>query len=275
MNNDLNIFAALARKNTARQQDIDKLNGLTAQPPATQQGADLSAMKTPDLITRWQRNNGTAERDELLKRMQPTIKSAMNSYAQGMGDRLSVKAAKLTLDSLRLYDASKGADPRTFVFHNLHRLSRYAADSAAIMKEPEGLSRDRRYVQDYIDKFQDRKGREPSLAELADATGLSRKRLDSILNGSNTVVSESATLSEDSNKDTVARNTLGDDDYFEYVYSSVGPIDQKIMEWSSGLHGKPVLSTGEIARRLRVSDAAVSQRKGRIQRQMSDVRGLL
>ena len=52
-------------------------------------------------------------------------------------------------------------------------------------------------------------------------------------------------------------------------------IEQKIIEWSSGLHGKQRLSNNEIARRLGISPAAVSQRRNKIDRLMSEVREVL
>ena len=64
-------------------------------------------------------------------------------------------------------------------------------------------------------------------------------------------------------------------DFFEYVYRSGGPLDQKFMEWSSGMHGKPALSNQEIAKRLHITPAAISQRKAKIAEKLSEVRGLL
>lgn len=243
-------------------------------PKPVDNAPDYAGMKTEDLIKAWQSNKKPEYRDELLHRMRPTMESALNSYAPGMKDKLSVKAAKLTLTALENWKADKGADPKTYVFHNLHRLSRFNADMSNIMKEPESVRYDRSFIQGYIDKFQDMHGREPSLAELADATGLSVKRIDSVMTD-NRVVSESATLTEDSGKDTVATSNLSDNDYLEYVYASVGPVDQKIIEWSTGFHKKPVLSTNEIASKLKISASAVSQRKARIQQQMSEIRGLV
>ena len=101
------------------------------------------------------------------------------------------------------------------------------------------------------------------------------KRIDSVLGNQTKVVSESSTLMQDSLKDTRGSSGLTDTDYLEYVYASSGPIEQKIIEWSSGLHGKQRLSNNEIARRLGISPAAVSQRRNKIDRLMSEVREVL
>ena len=115
---------------------------------------------------------------------------------------------------------------------------------------------------------------EPSEMELADETGFSLKKIRQILNG-NKVVSDTATINPESHNSTFFESDITDDDYYDYVYRSVGPIDQKIMEWSSGHGGKPVLSTKEIAAKLKITPAAISQRRGKILDMMSEVRGLI
>jgi hypothetical protein len=100
------------------------------------------------------------------------------------------------------------------------------------------------------------------------------KKLERILDQGG-VVSESSTLTDDSRRDTLGSTDLTDDDYFEYVYASVDPVSQKIMEWSSGRHGAHQLSNNQIATKLRMSAAAVSQRKNKIQRMLSDARNLV
>ena len=84
--------------------------------------------------------------------------------------------------------------------------------------------------------FEDQRGREPSVAELADITGLSKTRITKLLDAP-IATSDSSTLSEDSQETTHTSKDVGPDDYYEYVYRSVGPIDQKIMEWASGKRG--------------------------------------
>jgi DNA-directed RNA polymerase specialized sigma subunit len=123
-------------------------------------------------------------------------------------------------------------------------------------------------------KYEDEHGREPSIGELADLSGYNTKKVTKILDGT-MIVNDSSTLSEDSRQSSFTTKDVGEEDYWEYVYSSVGPIDQKIMEWTSGYHGKPVLSNNVIATKLGITPAAVSQRKNKILTMMSEVRGLL
>lgn len=261
-----NLFDTLAAgMPTARQ---------AAEPEAPAK-AGVADMSTRDLVTAWQKNQGSDElTTEVLKRMSRTISSAINSYAPGMERQMSVKAARLTLDALKSYVPDRGADPATFVFHNLKRLNRLGARAQNIIPQSEYAAAESKLVRDAMARFADERGRDPSMAELADATGLSVRKLASILDR-DAIVNESATLTEDSRKDTIGQSDLTDDDYFEYVYASVDPVSQKIMEWTSGKHGVKPLSNNQIAAKLRVSPAAVSQRKSKIQRMLSDARSLV
>jgi DNA-directed RNA polymerase specialized sigma subunit len=54
------------------------------------------------------------------------------------------------------------------------------------------------------------------------------------------------------------------DIWLEYVHHDLDPIDKKILEWKTGMYGKQVLSTNEIARRLNITPSAVSQRAAKI-----------
>lgn len=258
---------------------FDTLKGQLPRPsqikPELQDKQPKPKTSLKDMVLDWQQNPTTEKAGSILEKLRPTISSALNTYAPGSGSRLEIKAAKLTMDSLKSYDASKGADPATFVFSNLRRLQRLNSRAGNIIQQSESVALDRRRVMDAAAQFEDRKGREPSAAELADLTGFSVKKIDRLMDSSNVVINESSTLSEDSRKDTMAKSMLTDDDYFEYVYSSVSPIDQKIMEWSSGKHGKPLLSNNAIAGKLHISPAAISQRRNKIQSMLSDVRGLV
>lgn len=236
--------------------------------------APAKELPLKDIVARWQKNPTDEDTSYLLEKMRPTINSAMTSYAPGHQKDLAIKAAKLTLNALKTYDPSKGADPSTFVFHNLKRLNRYANRRTNIIPISEQASAEYRFLQQVKNEFIDTFDREPSDMELADRTGYSLKKVNKLLSG-NKVTSETSTINPETNNSTVYGTDVGDDDYFEYVYASVGPIDQKIMEWSAGKHGKPQLSNMEIAKKLKVTPAAVSQRRSKILSMMSEVQGLV
>ena len=231
-------------------------------------------LSVKDVVLRWQKNQTPEDTDFLLKKMKPTISAAITSYAPGNDKTLAIKAANLTLAALKSYDPSYGTDPSTHVFHNLKRLNRIVNKRDNIMPISELGAQEARYVGEVKAEFMDMFDREPTNEELADRTGYSLKKIDKILN-KNKVRSDSSMVNEESHNSMFSMRDVTDDDYFEYVYASVGPIDKKIMEWTSGMHGKPALANNMIAEKLHITPAAVSQRKARINQLMSQVRGLV
>jgi DNA-directed RNA polymerase specialized sigma subunit len=242
--------------------------------PVVDQDAPGKALPLKDVVVRWQKNPTPDDTAYLLKKMKPTINSAMTSYAPGHANDMAIKAARLTLDALKTFDPSKGVDPTTYVFHNLKRLSRFAARRQNIIPVSEQAMHEYNYLEKVQQEFIDKYDREPSDLELADRTGYSLKKIEKIRNG-NSIVSETSTINPETNSATQFSSDLTDQDFFEYVYRSVSPIDQKIMEWSAGYHGRPMLNNKQIAEKLHLSAAAISQRKAKIIQKLEEVRGLL
>ena len=108
---------------------------------------DYADMPLEELVSAWQKKRTDEATSAVLKRLDPTIRSAINSYAPGMERQLRVKAANLALEALSTYDPNRGANPATHVFSNLRRLSRLGAKASAIMPEPEGVVLDRNRLQ--------------------------------------------------------------------------------------------------------------------------------
>jgi hypothetical protein len=57
----------------------------------------------------------------------------------------------------------------------------------------------------------------------------------------------------------------------QFLYHDLDPHDQVILEYGLGLNGSPKLPAAQIARRLRISPGAVSQRASRIQQQLDEL----
>ena len=266
-----NIFDKLTAKlPKATPEELEMLDeGMTVAPFEKFKGKSMK-----NLVLDWQQDRSPEKTEFMLKKLRPTINSALTSFAPGMEKSLHIKATKLALDAAASYDPSYGTDPSTHVFHTLKRLYRYGAKRNNILPVSERGYAEAKFVKELMAEFEDAKGREPSAMELADRSGFSVKKINKILSA-NKIRNDSSTVNPETHQSYVGSSDLDDDDYFEYVYASVGPIDQKIMEWSSGKHGRPVLANQEIAKRLHVTPAAISQRRSKIMGMLSDVRGML
>lgn len=256
------------RKETPEQKPVYKAQDMQ-KPPSSPAMEDMNT-----LLSRWQKSETPGDTAELLKRMEPTINSALSSYAGGFEKQLKIQAANITLSALRSYKKDKNVSPSTYVFSNLKRLNRLRSNRSNIIHIPEDQQYLAQKISDKIKMFEDKEDREPSMAELADITGLNPRKLEKIMGGSS-VVSESSTLSEDSGDSTQSSSNLTDKDYLDYLYYSSSPVDQKILEWTTGLYGRKPISTAEIAAKLKISAPAVSQRRARLQKTLSEIRGLL
>jgi hypothetical protein len=62
--------------------------------------------------------------------------------------------------------------------------------------------------------------------------------------------------------------------WIQFVYDDLSPTDQKIMEWTLGLHGQPTMSNQDIAQKLKRTPGAISQRKKMIQDLLNQEREL-
>ena len=169
----------------------------------------------------------------------------------------------MALSELSKYQPEKGTSPKTFVFTSLQRLNRLRRERETPIHIPESQVYAKKLIDSKKAILQDKLGREPSDQELCDFVGISKKKLYK-LNLNTATVNMSSTQDAETGHDLQGDNSLSDTDYYNYVYDSVSPIDQKIMEWSSGLKGQ-TLSNNEIAHRLNLSPGAVSQHKAKIQ----------
>ena len=225
-----------------------------------------------DIAVRWQTYKSPKDAKSLYDALKPTISSAIKSYAGG-DSNMSVPAYRIAFDAIKTYDKSKGTDVRTHVYNNLKRLNRISSERSNIVHIPEGVSRDYSVISKAIADFSDRYNREPNDDELSDITKLSKKRIDKILQrGTQISGSESVT---DEGADRVTHTGISEDTYIDYVYSSSDNIDKKIIEMMSGRKGSRVYTGAEVARRLRMTPAAVSLRISKLRDKMAEVKALV
>lgn len=122
-------------------------------------------------------------------------------------------------------------------------------------------------VQKHEDELRESLGRDPSDIELADRTGLSVAALRRMRQATGVV----SAYGSEAGPSPAFYETDRDEALLDYVYHDLNDIDRKIVDWT--LRGPP-LPKVEIARRLRVSPAAVTQRARRIAARIAELEGL-
>jgi DNA-directed RNA polymerase specialized sigma subunit len=181
----------------------------------------------------------------------------------------------LAAKAVKGYQPDRGASLDTHVFRQLQALQRIAPQIHDPMPLPERLRRDRGEVSGAIEKVQNDLGRDASDEEVAQLTNLPRKRITKVrqMMQSRLPLSsfeESEEDSESDQPDLVANQMTPEDEWMDAVYHDLGDIDRVILQHRTGYRGNPVLPNQEIAKRLRMSPAAVSQRATRIQQRLDE-----
>jgi DNA-directed RNA polymerase specialized sigma subunit len=223
--------------------------------------------------TAWKNNPTPQITTDLLNTVQPVIDKALTSYgSRDPSPNLRSQAKQMTLRALETYDPAK-AKLQTHLMNHLKGLHRQAQRERQILSVPEQVALDNQHLFRSEVELRDKLGREPSDQEIADNTGLSLQRLEYIRQSPRMSMSEGtfAAQAEQLESGPMAPAVKQDDPtgWLEFVYNDLNEVDKAIMEYTLGLHGSPRLPTTEIAQRLNVSPAAISQRAQRIQQKLN------
>lgn len=226
-------------------------------------------------ISNWLNNQDSGSTQRILKQIKPAVESALHTYVPDQEAQYRIKATRFALDSLRGYDPKKNVAPSTYVFTQLRRLSRIKRQRDNLIHIPQSQIYAKLQLDKAIQNFRDKYDRDPSDQQLADAMHISKKKLAKIMDSiGGRITNDSANVNAVTGQSNFSTSNVTDDDYFDYVYRSVSPQDQLIMQYTAG-KGKPMLSNNQIAQKLKLSPGAVSQRKAKINQMLSQVRGLL
>jgi len=212
----------------------------------------------------WHKNQNSANLSQLLATASPVLDKAITSLAGG--DRtLRGRAKRLAIDAFRSFDPSKGAKLRTHLMIRLQPLQREYTKRTSSMAIPERVQLDQFRLTRAEQSLADELGRDPSDDELAEFLGLSQKRIAHVRKFTRGLLAEGQMRSDDGEQQMpAATQVTAADIWVEFVHHDLDPLDKKIFEWKTGYNGKNILSNNEIAKRLRITPSAVSQRSAKI-----------
>lgn len=219
-----------------------------------------------EAFQQWQQDPSPASRGRLLTQLAPVMDTAVRAY--GGSPTLRSKAKLLTLTALQAYDPAKGS-LRQHVLSRLRGLQRLSAREQQSISIPEQVILDRQHLRAAEAELEDRLGRPGSDTELADHTGLSRKRLGYIRQARPTINTGRLTNPQTGEAADVAAkmqyHNPTEEAWESLVYEDLGPVDQLVLDYTLGRQGRPKLSGKAIAAKLGISPSAVSQRAAKIQ----------
>jgi DNA-directed RNA polymerase specialized sigma subunit len=225
--------------------------------------------KEPDLDTHWKawKADPTPESGtSLLAAADPLITRAVKTHVGNVNPLVKAKARRMALSAFQNYDPSKG-NLQNHLYTHLQGLKRYNAQTSSPLRVPERLMLERSYLERSGVELNDKLGRDPTLDELADHTGMSPHRIARVRmfkSPMNSGYFDSVEEGEGNFSPAVKQDPVKS--FVHMVYADLEPTDKKIMEWTLGLGGAPKLSNQQIASKLRLTPGAVSQRKSKLQR---------
>jgi DNA-directed RNA polymerase specialized sigma subunit len=219
----------------------------------------------------WKDQGDDKSFSNLLRKTDPIISSAINTYGSGLQDPTSKLEARLMVaKALPKYNPNKGAKLKTYLMSQLRPLSRSSRQRLQSLKLPEKVWYDHRNIETAEAEFKDSRGREPSIQELADKTGLSPKRIKHIKTFHvDQIPTSVARAPSPGYEGPMAQTELEDetseiDFWTEAVYMSLPPMDQLIYDYRTGSHGKAQLMNKEIAKKLGASPSTITQKANAI-----------
>lgn len=220
----------------------------------------------------WLRDKSPENMSKVLAAYAPTINSEITRYS-GSQPLLRSRARVLAVKAVKTFDPMSGARLNSWIVTNLKPLSRYSIQQRDI-HIPEVAARQAAAVDAAVRSLSDELGRDPTDDEVADEIGISVKRVADVRKKAVATVS-SGRFDE-----------AGDDDYSgtpgvvepskvpfaqEAVYRDLSDSDKFIFDSATGSHGARKIPAVEVARRLGVSPASVSQRAKAIGEQIAYV----
>ena len=229
-------------------------------------------MSTP-AYEKWKTEPTPDNLASVMSELDPVINSEIHRYP-GPKPLLRGRARKLAVDAIYNYKPEAGTQLRSWVTTQLQPLSRYSNKLKPI-KLPEASVRQAAEINRLQRELASDLGHDPSDEELADTAGISVKRIQHLRKTIRPVMSESsmAQSADDENGGGIApgidsvRSMSGSEDA---VYGGLSPRDQQIFDMKTGKHGRQVLSNQDIARRMGVTPALISQRSQMIAGQIQE-----
>lgn len=212
---------------------------------------------------KWKDNPSQENVKGLMESLSPQINSALKAFAPGMENSLKLRATTITLNSLPKYDPKKGMHLKSFVYQQLQPLQREFGKRTNPLNVPERHVLELKTLNKYETDFFDENGRDASVSELADYSGIPINRIEKIRQ-SRLANSESQTISKETGDSLFSVQEDPQKNWAHYVYYSLDPVDQHIYEYVTGYGGVKPLKKAEIASKLKITPAAVSQRINKI-----------
>ena len=163
-------------------------------------------------------------------------------------------AYRIAAEAARTFDPSIGNKFSTHLVNSLKKLSRVSTKYGGILRVPENKQFKIHRMNMAEEELKHNLGRDPTVAELAQATGMGLQEV----NGLRQARKREVNVSNLPYAPVFIDNE--NDDWVHFVYFDLPQRDKVIMEHKTGFGGKPIKSNEELAKMLNTSPSTISNR---------------
>jgi hypothetical protein len=214
-------------------------------------------------VRQWQQDPSPGNASAMLKALEPAITSAIRTNVGEAGENIRSRARLMALDTMGRYDPSR-AKISTYLTNQFQGLRRHVRREQTPVHFPEAWSWERNRILEASREMEDELGRPPLDEEIADRMGIPPNRLRRSLRSQAPLASgQFATPEGEVILPPVMQQRTNL--WLDLIRDDLAPVDRFIFDSTLGWKDAPALSNLEIAKRLRLSPGAISQRKAKIQ----------
>ena len=226
-------------------------------------------LKTPEAL--WHEWKKRPTQENLSRTVKGFERMAMNVVGQQKSVNQSLlksRARLLVANAVKTFDPSKGTQLSTHVYNHLRPLNRSSKDMTEIAPLSRYYSDESAKLISFVNGFTEENGREPDDLEIRDALGISGARLKKLNQTIKYEIPESQIVGGIEDEEDQDQNRLNQ--WTEYVYNDLDPVGRKILDMKLGRNGRSPSSNEDIAIKLNMSPADVSNKAARIAKSILD-----
>lgn len=179
---------------------------------------------------------------------------------------LQTEGRRIAVEAIKDWQPGRGMSLSSYVITTVRqRLSRYVMTHQNVARIPENTARKIGPLREAEAELMSRYNREPTTDELADHMGVPvghvvklRKMMYADIVESSSGVSSLEEYAHDAQYDRAM-----------LAYYSLLPDEKTVFDYSLGAHGKPKLSPGDIATKMKMTNVRVSQIKSQIAKKLN------
>lgn len=234
--------------------------------------------ENPDPFALWRKDPTPENLLKVVESHRPTIDSATRAILGDPNDLAKRRALLMAAEAVQSFDPKKGVPLKHYIQSQLSGLRRYNRRVVEAVPVPERLRREMAILHQAKEELWGRLDREPTEEELADHTGISVRQQRKAWQRSRPTLTEGqlqqrAETGDDDAQEFLPAVTRVDPrkEIEDYVVFDLDPVDKLIYQSRTGYGGAPIRSNIEVAKMLKLSPGAVSQRAARIEQRIREL----